>query len=188
MTSSFSVYVHWICQRNCRKGNHSSAGSRRPLPSKNYFQICSAYTCAQRRNYTACSRLGWLASLRTMSLYLEEGEKKGSQWPSLSSPTRLTGELAGQLAEICIGCEYCCGNQVSPVDNIHSSYHTTTWLSMNEWINYSTLISKTLNHTSIKRRKQHIIPEQWQEQDSPVGRNQTRTLGGGHLLCRPICS
>lgn len=37
-----------------------------------------------------------------MSLYLEEGEKKGSQWHSLSSPTRLTGELAGQLAEICI--------------------------------------------------------------------------------------
>lgn len=68
-------------------------------------------------------------------------------------------------------------------------YHNLTineW--MNEWINYSTLISKTLKHTSIKRRKQHIIPEQWQEQDSPVGRNQTRTLGGGHLLCRPICS
>lgn len=33
-------------------------GSRRQLPSKNDFQICSAYTCAQRRNYTACSRLG----------------------------------------------------------------------------------------------------------------------------------
>lgn len=93
-------------------------GSRRRLPLfGSYSQICSAYTYVHNEETThaACSRLGWLASLRAMSLYLEGGGWGGIPLAQLilsKQTDRRTGWPAG------IGCEYCCGNQVAPVDNI----------------------------------------------------------------------
>lgn len=141
-------------QREVRQENAQSwRGSRRRLPSQNLGPDLFCTPVHEiKRNQSVWSRWGWRA-------YGKKIEER-SQWPSLSSATRLTAELVGPAGTNMV--RFWILSRKPSFSRLNTTLlpprrQRPSDQSIGRTTNRSSIIYQEPNHTSIQRRKQAMI-------------------------------